>query len=70
MKLSDKWYNILKWVCMVALNGIGSCYRALSGVWGLPFGEEVMQTCSIVSVLIGALIGISSYNYYKGEDDE
>lgn len=70
MKLSDKWYNILKWICMVALNGIGSCYRALSGVWGLPFGEEVMQTCSIVSVLIGALIGISSYNYYKGEDDE
>lgn len=70
MKLSDKWYNILKWVCMVALNGIGSCYRALSGVWGLPFGEEVMQTCSIISVLIGALIGISSYNYYKGEDDE
>ena len=70
MKLSNKVYDVLKWVCMVALNGIGSCYRALSGVWGLPFGEEVMQTCSIISVLIGALIGISTINYYGGEDDE
>ena len=63
MKLSNKLYDVLKWVCMIALNAVGTAYKALSAVWGLPFGEEVMQTCSILSVLLGALLGISSLNY-------
>lgn len=70
MKLSNKVYDVLKWICMIALNAIGTAYKALSGVWDLPCGEEVMQTCSILSVMLGALLGISSLNYYKGDNDD
>ena len=65
MKLSNKLYDILKWICMIALNAFGTAYRALSGVWALPFGEEIQQTCAILSVLLGALLGISSINFYN-----
>lgn len=41
MRFSNKVYDVLKWLCMVALNAFGTAYRALSGVWSLPFGEEV-----------------------------
>lgn len=68
MRLSNKVYDILKWLCMVALNAFGTAYRALSGVWSLPFGEEVQQTCAIISVLLGALLGIASANYYNEND--
>ena len=74
MKLNDKLYNVLKWVALIALDAIGVAYQSLADVWVLPYGTEVMKTCSIFSVLIGALIGVSSYNYNKdlreGEEDE
>lgn len=64
MKLSNKTYDVLKWVCMIALNAIGQAYQGIASLWDLPLGQEVMQTCSIISVLLGALLGISSANYY------
>ncbi len=70
MKLSNQTYDILKWICMIALNAIGQAYQGIAALWGLPLGEEVMQTCSILSVLLGALIGISSVNYYQDGDDK
>ena len=51
---------------MIALNAVGTAYKALSMIWNLPAGEEVQQTCAILSVLLGALLGISSVNYYSG----
>ena len=65
MKLPDKVYDVLKWVAMIALNAVGLCYRTLAAIWGLPFGEAIQQTCAALAVLIGALLGISSAQYYK-----
>lgn len=67
MKLSNKSYDILKWISLIALDAIGVAYEGLANVWTLPYGDEVMKTCTIFSILIGTLIGISSINYNKGE---
>lgn len=64
---NSKLYDILKWVALVALDALGIAYESLAQVWNLPFGDEVMKTCTIISVLIGTLIGISSYKYNKTE---
>lgn len=68
MKLNNKVYDFLKWTSLIALDAIGTAYRGIAEVWNLPYGIEIMTTCSIFSVLIGALIGISSYNYNKGDE--
>ena len=65
MKLNDKIYNVLKWVSLIALDAVGLAYQSLAEVWKLPYGTEIMTTCSIISVLIGALIGVSTYTYNK-----
>ena len=62
---NSKLYDVLKWVALVALDAFGVAYESLAEVWNLPLGDEVMKTCTIVSVLIGTLIGISSYKYNK-----
>ena len=62
---SSKLYDALKWIALVALDALGIAYESLAQVWNLPFGDEVMKTCTIVSVLIGTLIGVSSYKYNK-----
>lgn len=65
MKLSNKAYDILKWVALVALDAVGVFYNTLATIWTLPLGEEVLATCAAASMLIGALIGISSTQYTK-----
>ena len=60
---NSKLYDALKWIALVALDALGIAYESLSQVWNLPFGDEVMKTCTILSVLIGTLIGVSSYKY-------
>jgi len=67
MKLSNKAYDILKWIALIALDAIGVCYRTLSAIWGWPFGEEVLATCAALSLLLGTLIGVSTAQYYKEE---
>ena len=65
MKFSDKAYNILKWVALIALPALGTLYFALAQIWGLPLGEEIVGTISAVTVCLGVLIGISTINYNK-----
>lgn len=67
MQMSNKLYNTLKWVALVALDAVGLFYSTMSSIWGLPFGDQVLATCTATSLLIGALIGISSIQYKKKE---
>ena len=66
MKMSNKVYDILKWVALVALDAVGLFYQTLSAIWSLPFGDEVLATCVAVSVCLGTLLQISS-SKYKGD---
>lgn len=63
--LNDKMYNVLKYIALIFLDAVGICYQSLADVWSLPYGDEVLKTCAILSTFIGALIGVSSYKYHK-----
>ena len=69
MKLNDKVYDVLKRVAMIALDAVGVCYCTLSGIWGWPWGEEILQTCAALSILLGALLGASSAEYHRVTKD-
>ena len=43
----------------------GTLYFALSGIWGLPYGEEVVGTITAADTFLGVLLGISSATYKK-----
>jgi hypothetical protein len=70
MKMSNKIYDILKWVALVALDAIGYFYQEIAGVWSLPFGDEVLKTCVAFSILLGTLIGVSSARYNKNNEEK
>ena len=63
--LSNKNYDILKWIAQVALPSIGTLYFALAGIWGLPYGEEIVGTITAIDTFLGVLLGISTMNYNK-----
>lgn len=68
MKISNKTYDALKWVAQYLLPASGTLYFALSGIWGLPYGEEIVGTITAVDTFLGVLLGLSSAQYRKVSD--
>ena len=65
IKMSNKVYNILKWIAMYLLPAAGTLYFALAGIWGLPYGEQIVGTITAVDTFLGVLLGISTAQYNK-----
>ena len=65
MKLSDKVYDILKWVVLIVIPALTTAYVGLAAIWGFPFAEEVAKTSAVICTLLGALLGISTAQYNK-----
>ena len=70
MKLPDKLYGILKWLALIAFDAVGVFYQGLANIWNLPYGAQVSSTFALISVLVGTLIGVSTYNYNKDKINE
>ena len=65
MKMSNKIYDLLKWIAMVVIPAIGTLYFALAGIWGWPYGEEIVGSLTAVDTFLGVILGISSFKYNK-----
>lgn len=65
MKFTNKTYDTLKWAAQYLLPATGTLYFALAGIWGFPYGEEVVGTITAVDTFLGVLLGISSAQYNK-----
>ena len=65
MKMSNKVSDVLKWIAMYFLPAIGTLYFALSGIWNLPYGEQVVGTITAVDTFLGVILGISNAQYNK-----
>ena len=75
MRISNEWYDRLKFLCTVFLPALGTLIFAISKIWGFPpYAENIVGTLSAIAVFIGAIIGISSNAYYSqhegGEESE
>lgn len=67
MTLNNKMYDILKYIAQIVLPAVATLYFALSQIWGLPYGEEIVGTITAVDCFLGALLGISTAQYKKGK---
>jgi len=70
MKMTNKIYDVLKYIALIVLPALGTLYFALAGIWGLPYGEQVVGTITAIDTCLGALLGLSAYKYNKNESEE
>ena len=68
--MSNKVYDVLKYVAQIILPACATLYFALAGIWNLPYGEEVVGTLTAVDTFLGVILGISSINYNLKQGDE
>ena len=69
MKLHDKLYAILKWLVVIVLPACGSLWAGLSKIWALPYAEEIPATIMVICTFLGAVLCISTAEYYRIEND-
>ena len=65
MKMSNKVYDVLKFVAQILLPAIGTLYFALARIWDLPLAEQIVGTITAVDCFLGAILGISTMQYNK-----
>ena len=65
MKMSNKVYDVLKFIAQILLPAIGTLYFALARIWDLPLAEQIVGTITAVDCFLGALLGISTMQYNK-----
>ena len=68
MKMSNKVYDILKFIAQILLPAIGTLYFALARIWDLPYAEQIVGTITAVDAFLGALLGISTMQYKKAAE--
>lgn len=67
MKMSNKVYDIFKFIAQILLPALATFYLTLAGIWGLPFGKQVSGTVMAIDTLLGAILMLSSNKYNKEE---
>ena len=70
MKMSNRVYDILKYIAQIVLPAIGTLYFALAGIWGLPCGEQVVGTITAIDAFLGAILRITTVKYNKSLEAE
>lgn len=61
--LSDKMYKILEYTARVILPGLATLYMALTGLWSLPYGPQVVGTIVAVDTFLGLFLGVAQRSY-------
>lgn len=67
IKMSNKLYDILKYIAIIVLPALGTFYFALASIWNFPYGEQVVGTITALDTFLGALLKISTDAYNRSE---
>ena len=70
MKLSNKAYDILKWVALVAIPATEAFWLTVGKVWGFPYLTEIGTTIAALGLFIATLIGVSAVNIAKEKEND
>ncbi len=67
--MSNKMYDILKYIAQIVLPAIGTLYFALASIWGFPYAEQIVGTITAVDTFLGVILKISTDSYNKAKNE-
>lgn len=65
MKLSNKTYDILKWIALVFLPALITFYGVVGATCNIPNTEQVLTIAVAFDTMLGTMLGISTNKYNK-----
>ena len=67
--MANTTYDKLKFIAQIILPALGTLYFALAGIWGFPYGEQIVGTITAVDTFLGAILGLSTIAYNKKREE-
>ena len=65
MKMSDKVYDILKYVALSGIPAVLTFYGVVGATLSIPYTQEVLTIGAAFDTMLGTLLGISNANFKK-----
>lgn len=65
MKMSNRMYDVMKWIVTLLLPALGSLYFGLSEIWNLPHGDKVVGTITLIVTFLSVVLKISNVRYKR-----
>lgn len=69
MKLSDKAYEILKWLVLIVIPALVTFYCLLDETFGWGMGDIIAKVSAGLCTCIGSIVGISTAEYRRNKDE-
>ena len=66
---NNRVFDVLKFIAQIGRPALGTLYFALSQIWGLPYGEQIVGTITALDVFLGAILGVSTAQYKKAMEE-
>lgn len=70
MKLSNRTYDTLKYVALIALPAIQVFWLTIGKIWNISYTVEIGATIGAVALLLGTLLGVSTRNYLAEKEQD
>ena len=68
--ISNRLFDVLKWVAIVALPALATLVKVVCAIWNLPYGEQISTTITAIATFLGALLAVSTGIYNKKNKTE
>lgn len=67
--MSNKTYDVLKWIAQVFLPALTTLYGVIGATLNIGYVQETLTIMVAVDTFLGTLLGVSSSSYNKCNDD-
>ena len=68
--MASRVFDILKWIAILFLPALAILIRTVFAIWNIPYGEQISATIIALQVFLGAILGVSTLNYNKENQNE
>lgn len=70
--MTNKCFDVLRFIAEISLPALAALYAALAGIWGWPYAEAIVGTIAAIDTFLGAVvIGLrKSYNKKEENNEE
>lgn len=69
LTLSNRKYDILKFLAQIVLPALGTLYFTLAGIWGFPYAEQIVGTITAIDTCLGVILEYIRKRYYEKENE-
>lgn len=68
--MTNKVFNCIRFWAEVGISAICTLYGSIADIWGLPYGESVLQTGAALGTFLGIFTIWQRMKYNKEEDND